>query len=146
MKKLFILLLFIPVYAIAGPYTTLYPEDESSHLWGPIEVVTCTDGQVLGSDCGSIHSPYGSLVEIASGTVVLPAVEQGMWACVKSTTAAAINIDPNGADRWKIDGVEFSDGDKASSPGLIDDTICFYGDSADGWTSVHNPDSFYDGN
>ena len=140
------LLFFAVANAIAGSYIELFPKENESRLFGPIEVITCTDGQLVGTDCGDQFSMFGSIIEIASGTVTLPPVSQGKWACAKSTTAAAIHLNPNDADRWKIDGIAYSDGDKASSPGLIDDTICFYGDSTDGWTSVHNPDSFFDGN
>ena len=148
--KAFFLVIFISLYlagsALAGSYVELFPKENESRMFGPINVITCTDGQLVETDCGDQYAMHGSIIEVASGTISLPPVAKGMWACVKSTTAAAIHIDPNGADRWKIDGVAYADGDKASSPGIIDDTICFYGDSADGWTSVHNPDSFYDGN
>ena len=141
-----VLSLFLAGPATAGPYIDLYPKAPESRLWGPIEIVTCVDTDVVMTDCGTAYSMWGSIIEIASGTVVLPAVEVGQWSCVKATTAAVIYIDPNDNDRWKLDGVALTDGDKLESPGNIDDTVCFYGDSADGWTTVHNPDGFIDGN
>lgn len=143
-----LLILLFSATAYAAPYVTLYPQDANSHMWGPIEVVTCTNGDILGTDCGTSTNKtmYGFIVEIASGTVTLPAAEVGMWGCVKSTTAAVISIDVNAADTWYLDGVALSAGDKISSPGVLDDTVCFYASDGNSWKTVHNPDEFVDGN
>ena len=144
--KAFFLVIFISLClagsALAGSYVDMYPKYPESRFWGPIEVITCVDGNTVTTDCGTTYSMSGSIIEIASGTVILPPVEIGQWTCVKATTAAVIYIDPDDADRWVLDGVALADGYKIKSPDLIDDTICFYGDSAAGWKSVHNPDSF----
>ena len=110
-------------------------------------VITCSDTNVLGTDCGSTHDlTTGFIVGIASGTVILPAVATGVYGCVKATTAATINVDPNASDRFILDGVALADGDKLTSTGTIDETICFYADSASGWTTLFNPHVFTDGN
>jgi hypothetical protein len=111
--------------------------------------ITCTNTNVLGTNCGSTHDlTTGFMVQIASGTVILPAVAScaGCGGCVKATTAAVIYVDPNANDRFVLDGVALADGDKLQSLGDLDDTICFYNDSAAGWTTIHNPDVFSDGN
>ena len=146
----YILTLFIVLFAtsvFAGPYATLYPEDEQSNLWGPIEVLVCTDGDVLGTDCGTDgKSAYGFMIEIASGTVTLPNALQGMWGCVKGTTTAQIHIDVQGGDYWVLGGVILTVGNKISSDsGEIDETVCFYSSADDYWKPVHNPDGFTDG-
>ena len=130
----------------AGSYIELYPKAPQSKLYGPIDVVTCTDGDVVGTDCGDQYTMYGSIIEIASGTITLPTAYEGMWSCVKSTSAAVINIDVQATDAWNLDGVLLSDGDKITSPGADDDTVCFYADATPNWTTVHNPDGFIDGN
>ena len=129
----------------AGSYIELYPKAPESRLFGPIEVVTCTDGDVVGTDCGDQYSMYGSMIEIANGTITLPTAYEGMWACVKSTSASVIYIDVQAADAWNLDGTTLSAGNKLASPGLDDDTVCFYSNADNYWTTVHNPDSFIDG-
>lgn len=110
-------------------------------------VISCSDGNTLGTDCGASNDlTNGFIVQIASGTLTLPAVATGYIGCVKATSAATINIDPNASDRFILDGTALADGDKLTSAGEIDDTICFYVDSAAGWTTMFNPHSFTDGN
>jgi len=148
MKTLFfaiLLSLYLAGSALSGPYIEIYPADPNSRLFGPIEVITCTDGDTVGTDCGDSYSMYGSIIEIASGTVTLPTMSEGMWACVKATSAAVISIDLQSSDHWELDGVTLADGYKISSPGVDDDTICFYSDSDNSVTTVHNPDSFTNG-
>lgn len=149
MKKALYLFLFIflliPQFVYSGSYIELYPKAAQSRLFGPIEVITCTDGDTVGTDCGDSYSMYGSIIEIASGTVTLPTMSEGMWACVKATSAAVISIDLQSSDHWELDGVALADGFKISSPGVDDDTICFYSDSDNSVTTVHNPDSFTNG-
>ena len=145
----YILALFILLFTssvFAGPYTTLYPQDSSSHMWGPIEIITCSNGDTLSVDCGGINSPYGFMVEIASGTVTLPNAKQGMWGCVKGTSTSQIHIDVTDGDYWVLGGVVLAVGNKISSDdGDIDETICFYSSADDYWKPVHNPDGFTDG-
>jgi len=106
-------------------------------------VITCTGGDVLGTDCGSGYDfTLGFVVQIASGTVTLPAVGTGYYGCFKATTAAAITIDPNANDRIILDGTAGADGEYITSTGTIDDTICIYADSSAGWTTMFNPDEF----
>ena len=88
---------------------------------------------------------YGAVIEIASGTITLPTLEQGMWACVKATTTAVISIDLQATDTWTLDGTALTAGDKITSPGVIEDTICFYSDNDNSIRAIHNPDSFIDG-
>jgi hypothetical protein len=110
-------------------------------------VIVCTSGDILGTDCGANSNLcQGYIVEIASGTVGLPPVETCHMGCVKATTAATIHIDPNINDRFKLDGIVLGDGDKLSSTGTLDETICFYADSAAGYTTLFNPHGFTDGN
>ena len=109
--------------------------------------ITCTTGQILGTDCGStLDLTMGFIVHIASGTVILPAVATGIFGCVKATTAAAVYVDPNASDRFRLDMVSLADGDKLQSDASIDSTICFYADSTAGWTTLFNPAGFIDGN
>lgn len=108
--------------------------------------ISCSDGDVLGTNCGAgVDYTLTQIVQIASGTVELMAVSAGYKICVKATTAAAIHVDANASDRFKLDGTALDDGDKLSSDGTIDSTICFYADSADGWTTIGNQDGFTDG-
>ena len=147
--KSFFLVFFVSLYlagsAFAGSYIELYPKTKDSRFFGPINVVTCTTGQTLGTDCGDEFSNWDSVVEIVSGTLTLPPVVKGAWICVKSKSAAAVSIDPYASDRFILDGTALDDGDKITSESGLDDTICFYGDSADGWTTMFNPHNFTDG-
>jgi len=101
--------------------------------------ITCTTGDVLGTNCGAgVDMRMAPVVQIASGTVELMAVTQGR-ACVFCTTAAVCNVDPNASDRFIFEGASAGDGKKLVSDGTIAAYICFYKDSADGWTAVDNP-------
>lgn len=71
-----------------------------------------------------------------AGTWALPAVAAGMNICVYSTTAAAVVINPDDADRIILDGTALSDGDSITSASAAGDFICLIGDSADGWTTL----------
>ena len=106
-------------------------------------VITCTGGDTLGADCGSSYDfTLGFIVQIASGTVTLPAVGTGYHGCFKATSAAAITIDPNASDRIILDGTAGADGEYIVSDGDIDDTICIYADGANGWTTMFNSAGF----
>jgi len=102
--------------------------------------ITCTDADVLGTNCGTgVDMRMAPVVQITSGTVELMAVTQGR-ACVFCTTAAVCNVDPNASDRFIFGGVGLDDGKKLVSDGETADAyICFYKDSADGWKAVDNP-------
>jgi len=110
----------------------------SKSLLSP-DPIACTDADVLGSNCGAgVDMRMAPVVQIASGTVELMAVTQGR-ACVFCTTAAVCNVDPNVSDRFIFEGASAGDGKKLVSDGTIAAYICFYKDSADGWTAVDNP-------
>jgi len=101
--------------------------------------INCTTGDVLGTNCGvGVDMRMAPIVQIASGTVELMAVTQGR-ACVFCTTAAVCGVDPNILDRFIFEGASAGDGKKLVSDGTIAAYICFYKDSADGWTAVNNP-------
>ena len=137
--------LFLAGHVSADPYIGLYPYDYDAELFGYIDVVTCTTGQTVTTTCGDQYSLAGAVIEVPSGTITLPAAHAGMWACVKSTTAAVISIDIDDNDQWYLDGVPLSAGDQIDSPGNLDDTVCFYASTDDIWKTVHNPDIFVDG-
>jgi hypothetical protein len=149
MKSVFLAIfisLFLAGSAACAPYTSQTPKSNTSELYGPIKVVTCTTGNLVGTDCGDQYTMFGSVIELVSGTITLPSALQGMWACVKATSAAAINIDVQGTDNWNLDGTALSNGDKITSDGSDDATICFYSNTDTEWTTIHNPWSFTDGN
>ena len=146
-KETFYLTLALVLLATVtyASYIELLPKGAASRLFGPIEVVECTDTNTVGTDCGDSYTMYGAIIEVDTGTITLPTATEGLWACVKSTTAVKINIDVQAGDIWILDGNALDAGDKISSLALIDDTVCFYADDPNSWTTVHNPDSFYDG-
>jgi len=110
----------------------------SKSLLSP-DPITCTTSDVLGTNCGAgVDMRMAPVVQIESGTVELMAVTQGR-ACVFCTTAAVCNVDPNVSDRFIFEGASAGDGKKLVSDGTIAAYICFYKDSADGWTAVDNP-------
>lgn len=109
-------------------------------------VISCGDGQTIPCGVDGYDLTNGFMVEVSSGTISAPNVAQGIYGCVKSKTAATIYVDLSGNDRFILDGVALSDGDKLASSGAIDDTICFYADSTDGYTTLCNPDGWTDGN
>jgi hypothetical protein len=121
--------------------------DTIGTVTGGVPVVTdCGDGETIGTGtCGDGTTLYGGFIEITTGTLTLPAVGTGMWMCIKTTTAAAVHVDPNASDRFVLDGVALDDGDKLSNTSTIDDTICFYADSAAGWKTLQNPNGWTDG-
>jgi len=74
----------------------------------------------------------------ATGTITLPAVAdcvEGASVTIYSTTAATIHIDPDSADRIRLDGTALADGYKITSEGSAGDHITLSKDSADGWTT-----------
>lgn len=109
-------------------------------------VCTCTDGDVIGTDCCTDkHFELGIIVQFASGTITLPSVasEPGAAICGKVTTAAVGSLDTNVNDRPILDGSAGVDGEKYTSDGTLDATICVYVDSADGYRSVTNPGNLW---
>jgi len=130
-----------------GTYTHAQIDNFINTSSGLASVVTCSNGQLLGTDCGSgLTLTDGFIIQIASGTVSLPPVQTGAVGCVKATGAFTVSVNPNDNDRFILDGLSLSDGDKLSSIGELDDTICFYADSSAGWTTMFNPHLFVDGN
>ena len=88
----------------------------------------------------------GQIVRVtATATITLPPVVIGSKVTILSTTAAAIHVDPNAADRLILDGVTLDDGDKASSASGAGNQITLFGDSVAGWTSIGTIGSWTDG-
>ena len=89
----------------------------------------------------------GQIVRVtATATIILPPVVIGSKVTIISTTAAAIHVDPNAADRLILDGIVLSDGDKATSASGAGNQITLFGDSVAGWTSIGTIGAWSDGN
>lgn len=81
-----------------------------------------------------------------AGTWNLPAVATGASLCVYSTTAAAIVINPDNADRIILDGTALADGDSITSASAAGDFICIMADSAAGWVTLGRSGTWTDTN
>jgi len=66
--------------------------------------------------------------------MTLPAVEIGRRLCVYGVDANEIRVDPNAADRIRLDGADMTDGKYIASTSTAGDFVCLLGDSAAGWT------------
>lgn len=109
-----------------------------------IDPITSAGGITL-----TVDQVRGQIVYVtATGTVVLPAVAVcgvGSSVTVYSTTAAAVYVDPNAADRIVLDGTALDDGDKLDSASAAGDMVTLHADSADGWTTVGRSGTWTDG-
>jgi hypothetical protein len=105
----------------------------SGTLQGMIKVTDKSDNATL-----TTAEMSGGMIRVtAAKTMTLPAVAIGNSACVYSTGANVVKIRPNGSDGFVLNGVtRDTDGHGIYSAGAAGDFICFYGDSADGWTTL----------
>jgi hypothetical protein len=99
----------------------------------PIVTPTITEAaaSVTDAEC------RGSLVLITgAATLTLPPVVVGASLTVFATTAAALSLKPNAADRIILDGVAGGDGKKITSASEAGNLVTLVGESTAGWTVV----------
>ena len=104
-------------------------------LSGGVPTNTDADGMSQGEMTAA--GLYGTMF-FAGGAATwnLPAVGTGMSCCVYSTTAAAVVINPDDADRIVLNGTAKADGAALTSASAAGDFICLIADSAAGWTTL----------
>lgn len=79
---------------------------------------------------------YNTLVLIGGAyTVTLPAVKPGMDAIFMNTTGDDINIDPNAADKLRLNGALLDNGDKIANT-TVGDWAHILTESADGFVAI----------
>lgn len=102
-------------------------------IQGDINVVDKSDNATLATT-----EMRGSLVVVsAAKTMTLPAVETGNSACVYSSGANVVEVRPNANDGFVLAGAaRDTDGQGIYSDGTAGAFVCFFGDSADGWTTL----------
>lgn len=98
--------------------------------------VSGTPTTLLFSQCaGYIHY----VTNAGATTVVLPAVSTvptGAMMVLYMTTAYVLTIDPNAADRIRLNGVALADGLTIVSGGEVGNYVSLQKDGTDGWTVV----------
>ena len=103
--------------------------------------------EVVAGVVGSVTGAVGSVTGLTASDVgAINTKTPGMSECDCSAAAASFDIEPNNADRIRLNGVGLSDSDKLTSPGAAGDYICLLYDSADGWTTLGRSGTWVDGN
>jgi hypothetical protein len=114
-------------------------------LRGNISISSYAANQTLTTD-----ELRGAIIMVtATATLVVPAVDAtatGLNFCVYSTTAAAVYVDPNAADRIVLDGTALADGDKLKSASAAGDYICLVNDTNAGWRTLGRSGAWTDDN
>jgi hypothetical protein len=88
---------------------------------------------------------YNTLVLLTgAATVTLPAVKPGMDAIFINASGDDMNIDPNAADKIRLDGAQLDDGDKIANT-TIGHWVNLITESADGFVAIGPTGSWTDG-
>lgn len=102
---------------------------------GGISSTTDADGMSQGEMTAA--GMYGEMYfATGAGTWNLPAIATGMNFCIYSTTAAAVVLNPDDADRIILNGSAQADGATITSASAAGDFICLMVDSAAGWVTL----------
>jgi len=85
----------------------------------------------------SIDECRGYFIKVtAAATMKLPPLVAGGAITFYSTTAAAVSVDPDDADKIILDGVAGGAGKKITSASGAGDLVTLFGDPSDGWYVV----------
>jgi len=88
-------------------------------------------GAVSGEDV------YGTMIYMTTaGAITLPAYTAGMNLCVFSTGAYVVRIDPNGTDKFVLNGTALTAGFDIYSSGTAGDYICMHANTTSTWTTL----------
>uniref|UniRef100_A0A6H1ZAS6 Uncharacterized protein n=1 Tax=viral metagenome TaxID=1070528 RepID=A0A6H1ZAS6_9ZZZZ len=100
----------------------------------PTKLKTCA------GNCSPAATEFDAMIWVtATGKVSLPAVAANLYGasvCVYSTTAAAVRVDVDAADRIVLNGLALDDGDCILSASVAGNFICLIVDSVAGWTTL----------
>ena len=135
---------------VSGKPTT-YPPDVHTHTsLGNLDVLdfTCLIPPIVVGASGTLSAAQckGQVVLVtAAATPKLPPVFLGGSLLFYSTGANVFSVDPDDADRIRLDGAALTDGHKITSPGAAGDFVMLYADSADGWTVIGRSGTWTDG-
>jgi len=135
---------------VSGKPSTFPPDSHTHTSLGNLDVLnfTCFIPPIVISASGTLTAAQckGQVALVtAAATPKLPPVAAGASLLLYSTGANIFSVDPDDADRIRLDGVALTDGHKITSPGAAGDFVMLYADSADGWTVIGRSGAFTDG-
>lgn len=130
---------------------SVFPPDTHTHTsFETLDVTnfTCLIPPITISASGTLTAAQckGQVALVtAAATPKLPPVAAGSSLLVYSTGANIISVDPDDADRIRLDGAALTDGHKITSPGAAGDFVMLYADGTDGWTVIGRSGTWTDG-